>query len=96
MIIACLGFVRSVAADRSFLSIYAVLIYIIAIVLTIILLKKDLRNRQTQTMLLTLILICGTVLGTSLVIECITRYMIYNLPIFYISGMGMIKVLKES
>ena len=96
MIIACLGFVRSVAADRSFLSIYAVLIYIIAIVLTIILLKKDLRNRQAQTMLLTLILICGTVLGTSLVIECITRYMIYNLPIFYISGMGMIKALKES
>ncbi len=96
VIIACLGFVRSVAADKSFLSIYAILIYITAIAMTIILLKKDLRNRQAHTMILTLILICGTVLGTSLVIECITRYMIYNLPIFYISGMGMIKALKES
>lgn len=89
-IIASLGFVRSVAIEKSFIPILAILIYLFAIALTILgLIKKGL-NKYTLSMIFVLISICGTVLGTSLMIECIHRYMIYNFPFFYIIGLVLL------
>lgn len=96
VIISVLGFVRSIAVERSILSIYALIMYLFAIALTIIQLRKNTANRQAWCMIFTLIMICGNVLGTALVIECITRYMIYNLPFFYITGMALVSTLRES
>ena len=89
-VIAALGFVRSIAIDRWVLPMYALIMYAIAIVLAILLLKRDRKSEGAYFMLLTLMLICGTVFGTSIMIQCISRYMIYNLPFFYIAGMVML------
>lgn len=88
--IASLGFVRSVAVDRSILSIYALCIYVAAAAFVLILLRKDWKSRSAWFMILVMLLICGTVFGTSIMIECISRYMIYNLPLFYIAGLAMV------
>ena len=90
MIIAALGFVRSIAVERSIIPIVALLMYVAAIVFSIRLLTGNRNNRSAEMMIFTLIVICGTVLGTSIVIQCITRYMIYNFPFFYISAIAMI------
>ena len=95
-IISVLGFVRSIAVEKSILPVYAMIMYLVAIVLTIVLLRKNLANKQAWCMVFTLIMICGNVLGTALVIQCITRYMIYNLPFFYITGMSLVGALRES
>ena len=92
-VIAALGFVRSIAVDRSVLPIYALLMYIVAIVLAAVLLKRDLKSESAYFMIFTLVLICGNVFGTSIMIECISRYMIYNFPFFYIAGMAMLTEL---
>lgn len=91
VIIAVLGFVRSVAVDKSVLPLFALLIYLAAAALTIWGLFKKERRDNAFVMVMIVVAICGNVLGTSLMIQCITRYMIYNLPFFYIAGMGLIK-----
>lgn len=93
LVIASLGFVRSIAIDRSILPIYALVMYLLAMILVIILLKRNKCSNGAYFMLLSLLLICGTVFGTSIAIECISRYMIYNFPFFYISGMAMLTEL---
>lgn len=95
-VIAALGFVRSIAVDRAVLPLYAVGMYILACVFIFMLLRKDSKSRSAWFMLLALLLICGTVFGTSIAIECISRYMIYNFPFFYIAGMAMIKELWDN
>ena len=92
-VIAALGFVRSIAVDRWIFPIYALIMYFVAAALSVILLKHDLKSSGAYFMLLTLVLICGNVFGTSIMIECISRYMIYNLPFFYIAGMAMLTEL---
>jgi len=92
-VIASLGFVRSIAVDRSVFPVYALIMYLIAIALAAVLLKKDPKSKSAYFMLFTLIMICGNVFGTSIMIECISRYMIYNLPFFYIAGMAMLTEL---
>ena len=88
-----LGFVRSVATEKMHMTILAILIYILAIVLMISGFFKE--NKQgAYSMLLVLITVAGTVMGTALVIQCITRYMIYNFPFFYIAGMSMVRKHK--
>lgn len=92
-VIATLGFVRSIAVDRFIFPVYALVMYLVAIVLSIVLLKRDAKSQSVYFMLLVLVLICGNVFGTSIMIECISRYMIYNLPFFYIAGMAMLTEL---
>lgn len=96
LVIASLGFVRSIAVDRSILPIYALGMYLLAMILTVVLLKKNKCSNGAYFMLLSLLLICGTVFGTSIAIECISRYMIYNFPFFYIAGMAMLTELWEN
>lgn len=93
-VIASLGFVRSVAVDKSVLSFFAVVMYILAIMMMLYLFRKDGNSQAALFMLMVLIAICGTVFGTSLVIECISRYMIYNLPLFYMALLAMLNEVQ--
>ncbi|MDD6203096.1 MAG: hypothetical protein PUB13_09200 [Lachnospiraceae bacterium] len=95
-VIASLGFVRSVAIDRAFLPYFAVAVYLLVVILILLLLMKNHRSPSAWFMLFVLLLICGTVFGTSIMIECISRYMIYNLPLFYIAGMTMLVEFGDS
>lgn len=89
-VIASLGFVRSIAVEKSFLPAVAVILYVLFAAMTVLLLKKNMKSPAAWFALLVVLLICGTVFGTSIMIECISRYMIYNLPMFYIAGMALV------
>lgn len=84
--IIALGFVRSVAYENPFLAWYAVLIYAAAMALTVLLWRKRAGGMAASFMAVMLLTIVGNVCATALMIQCISRYMIYNLPLFYIAG----------
>jgi len=88
--IAILGFVRSVAIEKFHLSIVALIVYILSFLVIIVSLNRKQNINYACIMIMVLITICGNVFGTSLLIECITRYMIYNFPFFYIALMGLL------
>jgi len=89
-VIASLGFVRTIALERSILPLYALVMYIITLIMAVWLIVRK-RISSASVMLVVLLTICGTVFGTSLVIQCIARYMIYGFPFFYIAFMFMLK-----
>ncbi len=84
--IIALGFVRSVSYEYWLLVWYAAAVYAAAVVLTIILWRKNPRSRAAAFMAVTLLTIVGNVCATALMIQCISRYMIYNTTLFYIAG----------
>lgn len=81
-----LGFIRTVAYEHPLLAWYALLIYAAAVVLTIVLWKKDHESMAAAFMIVMLVTITGNVCATAFMIQCISRYMIYNLPLFYMAG----------
>ena len=98
--IISLGFIRSIAVEKSIIPYVAVLLYILAVSLTVFLLvrwkKTGKQSAAAMSMITVLIAICGMVCGTSLMIQCLTRYMVYNLPYFYIVGMAILSELRKS
>lgn len=90
-VITALGFVRSIAVEISFLPLLSVFLYLGAVGMAVYLLVQNRTSPAAHFMLLVLLCIAGTVFGTSLMIECISRYMIYNLPFFYIAGYIMVR-----
>lgn len=84
--IIALGFIRTVAYENIFLAWYAIFVYIAAVVLTILLWKRDPKSMAASFMAVVLLTIVGNVCATALMIQCISRYMIYNLPLFYMAG----------
>lgn len=84
--VVALGLIRTVAYENTLLSWYAVFIYIVAVVLTIILWKRDPQSMAASFMAVVLLTIAGNVCATAMMIQCISRYMIYNLPLFYMAG----------
>lgn len=83
--VALLGFIRTVAIDRGLLRIYAVLIYGAYAALLILNIKKRGLSKRNLFAVFVLIMIIGFCLGTAIYIMCLSRYVIYNLPFFYIS-----------
>lgn len=84
--VTALGFIRTVAYEDTFLAWYAVGIYAAAVVLTIRLWRRNPDSRAASFMAVVLLTITGNVCATALMIQCISRYMIYNLPLFYMAG----------
>jgi hypothetical protein len=91
-VVIALGFIRTVAYENTILAWYTVLIYIVAIVCTIILWKKNNNSLAAAFMAVVLLTIVGNVCATALMIQCISRYMIYNMPLFY---MALLLEIKE-
>lgn len=81
-----LGFVRSIAMEHSLLNWYALFVYIIGIGALLYTWKREGFTKEVFFFGMTYIMIIGFVTATSLFLQCITRYMIYNLPFFYIAG----------
>lgn len=95
MNIIALGFVRTVAYENVFLAWYAVLIYAVVVALTIPLWRKNAGGMAASFMAVMLLTIVGNVCATALMIQCISRYMIYNLPLFYMAGfLEILELLK--
>lgn len=93
--VTALGFIRTVAYENTFLAWYTILIYIAAVVLTIVLWRRNPESRAASFMAVVLLTIVGNVCATALMIQCISRYMIYNLPLFYMAGFLELRELCE-
>lgn len=85
-----LGFVRSIAIDHPVLNIYALMMYIMGAAILFFTWKKKGFTKEVFFFILTYIMITGFVTATSLFLQCITRYMIYNFPFFYIAGLALL------
>jgi len=88
--VCVLGFIRSIAVDHPLLNIYAVIAYILGMLLIGVTWKKKGFTKEVFFFGMTYIMIAGFVTATSLFLQCITRYMIYNLPFFYIAGAALL------
>lgn len=89
-----LGFVRSIAMEHPLLNWYALFVYVIGIGALCYVWKRDGFTKEVFFFGMTYIMIIGFVTATSLFLQCITRYMIYNLPFFYIAGfLLLLKIL---
>lgn len=86
MSVIALGFIRTVAYENVLLAWYVVFIYIVAMGLMIILWEQNPKSMAASFMAVVLLTIAGNVCATALMIQCISRYMIYNLPLFYMAG----------
>lgn len=84
--IAAQGFIRTVSYTHPVFAWYSVCIYLFAIIVTIILWKKNSRSIPARFMAIILLAIVGNVCATALMVQCISRYMLYNMPMFYIAG----------
>ena len=93
--VAALGFVRTVAYEHPVLVWYAMFIYAAAVVLTLLLWRQSPQNRAASFMAAVLLTIAGNVCATALMIQCISRYMIYNLPLFYMAGFLELRSVKS-
>jgi len=93
--VAALGFVRTVAYENAAFAWYAVFIYIAAFVLTALLWWKRPKSKAAVFMAVVLLTIIGNVCATALMLQCISRYMIYNLPLFYMAGVLEIRELMQ-
>jgi len=86
--LASSGFIRTVAVLHPILNWYALLAYVVAIGMTVYLFISGRREGRVSpsalVMTLVLIMIAGLVVSTALVTMCLSRYVIYNMSIFYI------------
>lgn len=89
LLVAGLGFLRSIAVEWGWLIPYAAGMYLLGLGGGIYLLIRKKGSRAAWFMLLVLVLIGGNVLATALMLQCISRYMIYNFPLFYIALLAM-------
>jgi len=81
------GFVRTVAVMNTPFLIYAVIIYIFILgyIITSLIKKKNRANNSLLRLaLFAMLTVCANVCGTAMVIMCLSRYMIYCLPLVYI------------
>lgn len=87
--IVSLGLMRSIAVEFAWLIPYVFLAYIAAFVGSVFMLYKyrqnENRKKAALMMLFVLMLIFGNAMATALMLQCISRYMIYNFPLFYIA-----------
>ncbi len=85
------GLIRCVAFVHPLFNIYALCIYIVAFALMLFVWKKDRNSQAALFMLVVFLLIAGNTTGTAFMIQCISRYMLYNLPMFYLAGLMLLK-----
>ena len=84
--VCALGFVRSIAIEHPLLNWYVTAVYIMGLALLFYTWKRKGFTKEVFFLGMTYVMITSFVMGTSLFLQCITRYMIYNLPFFYIAG----------
>ena len=85
--LAIYGFIRTVAFVSPIFNIYSMLVYIFAVFSLVWLIYTKRGGRSLPLIrlgLFTILTVCANVLATASVIMCLSRYMIYTLPLVYI------------
>ncbi|MDE6419424.1 MAG: hypothetical protein K2K87_02725 [Lachnospiraceae bacterium] len=81
------GFIRTVAVIHPVLNWYALLIYIVAAALMCYLFRRAESRDGAWLMAVVLLMTAANVCATALTIMCLSRYMIYNMALFYLAGL---------
>lgn len=89
--VICGGFIRTVSVLNPVPAVYALAIYIVAMVLMWYVFKRKRNIRAAGMMALVLLMIAANVCATGLTIMCLSRYMIYNTAIFYAAGIVLLQ-----
>lgn len=89
--LAASGFIRTIGILHPILNLMFAVAYAVTVAMTVYLFirgKKEGRiSPSALVMTLVLIMIAGLVLSTALVTMCISRYVIYNMSVFYIAAL---------
>ena len=87
------GLIRSVAVVRPLLNWYALFLYLGTLGLAGVTFFKDRTSKAARFAAFAVLAVAANVYATSLIIMCLSRYMIYGLPLFYI---GVLLLIYEN
>lgn len=85
------GLIRSVAVIHPILNWFALFAYLAMAGLTGYTFYRDRSSKAARFAAFSLLAVAANVYATSLIIMCLSRYMIYGLPIFYLAGLLLLK-----
>lgn len=88
--LACYGLIRSIAVVHPLLNWYALTAYLAYIVLTALARRKNHNSNAVWLAAFSLLAVLANVFATSMIIMCLSRYVIYGLPLFYVSGLMLL------
>ena len=91
--LAFYGLIRSIAVVHPLLNWYALAAYLIYIVLAVIVWRKNRASAAVWLAAFSMLAVFANVFATSMIIMCLSRYVIYGLPLFYVSGLLMVREL---
>lgn len=85
--LSAFGLIRSVAVVHPLLNCFAVVCYVLLIALMGYTFYQNRKSRAVRAAAFALLAVAANVYATSMIIMCLSRYMIYGLPLFYIGGL---------
>ena len=88
--LACYGLIRSIAVVHPLLNWYALTAYLAYIVLAALAWRKNHNSNAVWLAAFSLLAVLAHVFATSMIIMCLSRYVIYGLPLFYVSGLMLL------
>ena len=88
--LACYGLFRSIAVVHPLLNWYALTAYLAYIVLAALAWRKNHNSNAVWLAAFSLLAVLANVFATSMIIMCLSRYVIYGLPLFYVSGLMLL------
>ena len=88
--LACYGLIRSIAVVHPLLNWYALTAYLAYIVLAALAWRKNHNSNAVWLAAFSLLAVSANVFATSMIIMCLSRYVIYGLPLFYVSGLMLL------
>ena len=88
--LACYGLIRSIAVVHPLLNWYALTAYLAYIVLAALAWRKNHNSNGVWLAAFSLLAVLANVFATSMIIMCLSRYVIYGLPLFYVSGLMLL------
>lgn len=88
--LACYGLTRSIAVVHPLLNWYALTAYLAYIVLAALAWRKNHNSNAVWLAAFSLLAVLANVFATSMIIMCLSRYVIYGLPLFYVSGLMLL------
>lgn len=88
--LACYGLIRSIAVVHPLLNWYALTAYLAYIVLVALAWRKNHSSNAVWLAAFSLLVVLANVFATSMIIMCLSRYVIYGLPLFYVSGLMLL------
>lgn len=88
--LACYGLIRSIAVVHPLLNWYALTAYLAYIALAALAWRKNHNSNAVWLAAFSLLAVLANVFATSMIIMCLSRYVIYGLPLFYVSGLMLL------